>query len=188
KGGLIWLHERPADFSTSAAGAAAVVSVTWRAARHAGLNWREVNYLLLRRGPYVIAAGLDESVAAEPKILRGHFVDLFDATLRVQTEVRILPGTRYFLLDLDQARTGTAQLLAAACKTVPETGKPGELTYSVEGVEDTSSVMLLESPHCPKTVTLDGKALDNFDYSPEERLLWLHFTNRAVPRQLVITW
>ncbi|HEX7652581.1 MAG TPA: hypothetical protein VF607_03680, partial [Verrucomicrobiae bacterium] len=49
KGGLIWLHERPAQLSTSQAGADRIVAAAQLAARSAGLKWREKNYLLLRR-------------------------------------------------------------------------------------------------------------------------------------------
>jgi len=38
------------------------------------LAWRQTNHLLLRRGPYVIAAGLDESVEGAPKRLRGRLL------------------------------------------------------------------------------------------------------------------
>ena len=89
KGGLIWLRERPAEFSASAEGAAQVVAATQLAAEKAGLKWRETNYLLLRRGPYVIAAGLDESIAGEPRALQGRFVNLFDSELRVLNDVSI---------------------------------------------------------------------------------------------------
>ena len=44
-------------------------------------------------GPYLIAAGLDESVPdAAPVMLRGRFISLFDPTLAVVTEVALDPG------------------------------------------------------------------------------------------------
>jgi len=58
----------------------------------AGLSWRETNYLRLERGPYVIAAGLDESVGDAPKTLRGRFVNLFDPELNVRSEVVLAPA------------------------------------------------------------------------------------------------
>ena len=88
-GGLIWLRERPANFSTSAAGAERVVAAAKLAAQSVGLAWCEKNYLLLRRGPYVIASGLDESIAGEPRKLSGRFVNLFDASLTVRTNILI---------------------------------------------------------------------------------------------------
>jgi hypothetical protein len=188
KGGLIWLPERPADLTTNAAGAAQVVATAKLTADKAGLKWRETNYLLLRRGPYIIASGLDEPIAAKPRELRGRFVNLFDADLRVQNDISIEPGSRWFLLGLDAARTGKTQLLASACKALVKEQTPGRITFMVEGVGKTPAIMLLESPKAPRAVTLDGQQLTTFEYSDKERLLWIHFANEALPRMLTVQY
>jgi hypothetical protein len=186
KGGLIWLRERPAELSASAQGAAQVVAATKLAAEKAGLKWRETNYLLLRRGPYLIAAGLDESIDSKPHMLPGRFVNLFDSELRVQNDVSIAPGSRWFLLDLDAARTKRPHLLASACKTLPSGQTRDQISFTVEGVGGTPAIMLLESIKAPRAVTLDGEILTTFEYSAKERLLWIHFQNDVVPRELVV--
>jgi hypothetical protein len=188
KGGLIWLRERPVEFSASKDGAEQIVAATKLAVEKAGLKWRASNYLLLRRGPYVIAAGLDESIGGAPHALHGRFVNLFDSELRVLTDVAIAPGSRCFLLDLDDARTGRPHLLASACKALPKVQTTKQLSFTVEGVGDTSAVMLLESPKPPLTVTLNGKNLTTFEYSAKERLLWIHFENTVVPRELTVNF
>jgi hypothetical protein len=185
-GGLIWLHERPADFSTSAEGATQIVSAAKLAAQKKHLPWRETNYLLLRRGPYVIASGLDESFDASPRELNGHFVNLFDSELRVQKKISITPGSRWFLLDLDAARNGKTHLLASACKSVLETQAPDEISFAVEGVDGTPGMMLLETSKNPRSITLNGKSLNSFEYSAKDKLLWIHFENTAVPRELTV--
>jgi hypothetical protein len=186
KGGLIWLRERPAELSASAQGAAQVVAATKLAAEKAGLKWRETNYLLLRRGPYLIAAGLDESIDSKPHMLHGRFVNLFDSELRVQNDVSIAPGSRWFLLDLDTARTNRPHLLASACKALLRGQTRDQISFTVEGVGGTPATMLLESIKAPRAVTLDGEILTTFEYSAKERLLWIHFQNDVVPRELVV--
>ena len=52
---------------------------------------------MLPRGPYVIAADLDESVAGAPKELRGRFVNLFDPALRLRDAATLSPAARFFL-------------------------------------------------------------------------------------------
>ncbi|MGA2244788.1 MAG: hypothetical protein ABSH48_07315 [Verrucomicrobiota bacterium] len=186
QGGLIWLKERPADLTTSPAGADRVVAAAKLAAQQCGLKWRETNYLLLRRGKYVIASGLDESIGGEPHQLTGRFVSLFDSELRVQTGVSITPGSRHFLLDLDAAHLGRPHLLASACKALLEAQSRRELTFAVEGVEATPAVMLLESRRAPRAVTLDGRELTTFEYSAGDHLLWIHFPNRARRQDLTV--
>jgi hypothetical protein len=185
-GGLIWLQDRPADLTTSAEGAAKVIAVTKLAAKQTALKWRETNYLLLRRGPYVIAAGLDESIAAEAHELKGRFINLFDAELHVQNDIELSPGSRALLIDLDLARTGKPHLLASAGKALPNESSRNQISFTVEGIGGTPAIMLFESPKPPQAVTLDGKPLTTFEYSAKDRLLWIHFKNSVVPRELAV--
>jgi hypothetical protein len=188
QGGVIWLKERPVKFSTSAEGAAQIVEAAKLAAKNINLKWSEANYLSLRRGPYLIAAGMDESIEAEPHILHGRFVNLFDASLQVQNDIAIAPGTRWFLLDVDAAQTGEPHLLASACKSIVVEAKRDHINLNVKGVEHTPSVVLLESPEAPRAVTLGGQALTTFEYSSKEKLLWVHFENDSAPRDLNVSF
>jgi hypothetical protein len=155
-----------------------------QAAIHAKLNWRQTNYLLLRRGPYVIAAGLDESIPGQPKELRGRFADLFDPELRVRRGVTLAPGARFFLLDLDAAELKKARVLASACKALPLKKDIHSLTLAVEGVAGTPAIVLLSAPEPPRAVTLAGQPCGQCQYSASERLLWVRFPNESSPREL----
>jgi hypothetical protein len=188
KGGLIWLHERPARLSTSAEGAAQVVAATKLAASRIGLHWRETNYLLLRRGPYLIAAGLGESVEGNSHTLSGRFVNLFDAELRLQNDISITPGSRWFLLDLDAAHAGRPYLLASACKALLKAQTNNQISFTVEGVGDTPAIMLLDSGKAPQAVTLNGKNVTTFEYSTKEQLLWIRFQNNTAPQELAVQY
>jgi hypothetical protein len=186
QGQVLWLRKNPAQLAASAAGANEVVSLVQSAAKSAKLKWRETNSLLLRRGPYVIAAGLDESIAGDSKILRGHFVNLFDPELRALDTVQISPGSRFFLRDLDTAHGDEPQLLASACKALPEKSPGKSLHYRVEGVAETPAVMLFRVALPPKSVTLDGQSVEPVEYSKTSGLLWIRFANEAKPRTLVL--
>ena len=187
-GGLIWLHERPERYSASAAGAAQVVAAAKQAAQKIGLEWRERNYLMLRRGPYVVAAGLEESIANRPFILTGRFINLFDAQLGLLKKVTLNPGSRYLLIDLDALRTGKAHLLASACDAQLTVNQDKQINFTVEGIDQTQAILLLEAPREPKAITLNGKAVTQFEYSVPEKLLWIHFDNKAFPRELAVTF
>lgn len=185
KGGVIWMRANPAQLAQTAGGDVRVLDAVKQAAAQAGANWRETNYLLLRRGPYIVAAGLDESVRGEPKEIRGQFVNLFDAELRVQQEVRVTPGSRYLLLDLQRARTGAARVLASACKALPKKSDDHSLSFTVEGVADTPAIVMLYALNgAPKSVTLAGQPLNTTEYSAREHLLWIRFPNQSRPREL----
>jgi hypothetical protein len=186
RGQVIWLRKNPAQLAGSAAGAAQIVKLVQQAAKAAKLKWLETNSLLLRRGPYVIAAGLDESIAGAPKMLHGHFVNLFDPDLRVQENVTVNPGGRFFLRDLDTVGKNEPPLLAAACKALPVKSPDKSLSYLVEGVAQTPAVMLFRLSQAPLAVTLDGQPVEPFDFSKKDGLLWLRFPNEAKPRTLTL--
>lgn len=188
QGGVIWMRERPANLTTSAEGAARVVAAAQLAAGKIGLAWRDTNYLLLRRGPYVVAAGLDESIDGPAHALHGRFVNLFDHLLRVRSDVSLDPGTRWFLLDLDAANTGRPHLLAAACRAWPGEQSGDRVSYTVAGVGNTKAVVLLESPTVPKSVTLGGQTVTACDYDASQKLAWIHFDNEVDPRELVVQY
>jgi hypothetical protein len=162
------------------------VSAVKSAAAAAGLKWRETNYLLLRRGPYLIGAGLDESLPASPRELQGRFVNLFDAELRVRTSVTLAPAARLFLLDLDALKSEQPRVLASACKTVTVKASEAALAVAVEGVADTPAVVLVRSPKAPQSVTLAGQPLKDFESASANHLLWVRFTNESRPRELRI--
>lgn len=186
KGALIWMHERPAHCSASVEGGARVVAATKEAVKAAGLKWRETNYLLLRRGPYVIGAGMNESISSEAREVSGRFVNLFDPELRVRSGVSLAPGSRVFLLDLDEARTGKPHVLASACKALPKEETRSRVSYTVEGVGQTPAIVLLESPKAPRTVMLAGQPVPTFEYSAKDKLLWIRFENDVTPRELAV--
>jgi hypothetical protein len=185
KGGVIWLKQNPALLAASAEGDRQVVQAVETAGRRAGLKWRETNYLLLRRGPYVIASGLDESIDAPPKRLEGRFVNLLDPELRVRNSVELAPASRAFLLDLAALKLKQPQVLASACKALPV--KSGSLAWIIEGVAGTPGVLLAHMPRQPGSVQLDGNVLSSWEYSSEQKLLWVRFQNESRPRQLQIS-
>jgi hypothetical protein len=188
KGGIIWLHQRPVDFSLNKKGADKIVATARDAAKEIGVPWRETNYLLLRRGPFVIASGLDESIGGEPYELDGHFVNLFDSELSVQEKISLVPGAREFLVDLDLIPGHGPQLIAAGCRALLKHRLPHQVTYIVNGVGDTQAIMLLKVNAPPRSVTLDGQNLEDFDYSPKDKLLWIRFENIAQPQTLSVNF
>jgi hypothetical protein len=189
KGSVLWLRENPANLAASAEGDARLIEHVKQAASATRLKWRETHYLLLRRGPYIVAAGLDESVPGEPQELRGRFVNLFDPQLQVRNSIKLSPATRFFLLDLDSVKGGEPRVLASACKTLPtKESSAKQLSLVVEGVGGTPAVVLMHAPKPPREITLAGQSLKDSEYSAAEKLLWIRFTNEPKPRELMLTF
>jgi hypothetical protein len=133
----------------------------------------------------VIAAGVDESPTSGSKKLRGKFVNLFDSELRVQTELTLHPGSRYFLLDPEKTQGREPRVLAAACKVVEGNAKGDRLSYIVEGVGGTPAVVLLQiPPSAHPSIELAEGTIASLDLDSSEHLAWVRFTNESKPREL----
>jgi hypothetical protein len=181
------LKDNPARISADEHGDAIVVALAKEAVEQARLHWRETNYLLLRRGPYVVAAGLDETIAGEPKELRGKFVNLFDPELTVRDHVKLAAGSRFLLLDLAASSASELRVLASACKALPAKPEPGLFSLIVEGVAKTPAVLLVtSSSKKPHSISLNGKAIETYDYAGKDGLIRIRFENESFPRRLEI--
>jgi hypothetical protein len=179
-GGVAWLKRNPVEMAQNAENEDVLVATVKKRVQ----TWKESNYLLLRRGPYLIASGLDESVEGATKTIHGKFVNLFDSELRVQRQVAVSSASRMFLRDLDDSASRQARVLASACKMIPTK----ENTYMVEGIANTSAIVLLRSEKAPAKVTLDGKDISSVEFSDQDKLLWIKFPNEAKPRELSIKY
>jgi hypothetical protein len=114
-------------------------------------------------------------------------VSLFDSELEVLKEVTLSPGCRFVLLDLDRVPGSKPELLAAGGRTGPLGVAKNCLSLVVEGVADTSGIVLLGGiKRPPQSVALAGEDLKTFDYSRSEHLLWIRFRHEPNPRQLTV--
>jgi hypothetical protein len=186
KGAVMWVRETPVRFALSREADARLADIYRTAATRAGLQWTETAHLAIRRGPYVIGGGLDESIPGTPKVLKGRFVNLFDPELRVQRNVTLNPGARVFLLDLDAVSSRQPRLLASAAKALPRPASGHTRSWTVEGVGNTPAVFLFSASRAPKSVRLDQVAVDAVHFDPAEGLLHVRFPNESRPRILEI--
>ncbi|MGH9445941.1 MAG: hypothetical protein ACRD3O_09460, partial [Terriglobia bacterium] len=153
KGVVLWDSQSPAALSYQPQGSGQVANLSRTAAEAVGLAWQGSRTLVLRRGPYVIGAGLDTPAATStPQPLGGRYIDLFDSDLPILKEVAISPGQRFFLLDLEAYRSGEARVLAAACRISGEVASRNALRFRAKGIGGTEAVIRVALPRTPKSV------------------------------------
>lgn len=194
RGFVRWLRANPASLAADNAGDLQVARLAREAVERSGRTWHETAHLLLRRGPYVIAAGLDESITAPPKSVPGRFVNLFDPDLNLRIDPVLSAGDRWFLLDV--ATPGLAPgtnppvVLASSFKALPlpASSSPGRAAFAVEGVARTPAIGLLRLPGPPKRLTLADQPLSPLRYSEMDQLCWIRFENSSAPRTLVVEY
>jgi len=158
KGFVRVLEESPAGLTRREDGAQVVNAlVAEMVARQGsdGVRFQPQNYMMVRRGPYVIAAVLDESVSELPLVVQGPVVDLFDPGLPVVSQKVLRSGERALLYDLEWARKrfDHPKVVAAAGRVRGEAYKDRVLSFSVRGPVGVRGAARVTAPAAPKSVS-----------------------------------
>ena len=189
KGVLLYERLSPAALTYQKGGDDSLRTQVRSACAAVGLDYRETNHLVLRRGPYIVAAGLDESLESPSLELRGHFLDLFDARLPIIESVSLAPGSRHLLFDLDRPGVRVPAVLASACKTLGAGTTPdGTFRFYAEGPDKIEAVVCVRLLKAPKEVNIDEQSLsaDARSWDDRTRTLRIRFPNSAAGHWLTI--
>lgn len=185
-GRVIIARRHPAYYTRSAETAGEYRDLVEHAVELAGGQLHQRNFLELRRGPYVIAAVMDESVGGEPLALAGQFVDLLDPQLAVSNAVTVQPNQQAFLLDLDRTSSQRPLLLAAAGRVEEWSVDGRKLQYSITAPEGTPvrTRLLLES--APAAVAIDGQQVDTSHWDADSHTLLISHPGGPEPTQVTV--
>ena len=189
QGHLIFDTTSPAGLTRSLDGASQVIRLARRAAELSGVSFRETNHMILRRGPYIVGAGLDESIDNPEAKLPGRFVDLFDPNLAIVQDLAFLPGSRRLLLDIDKANpTGQPKVLAAAAKVSNPRFEEGVFSFDAAGPADTEAVVRVAFPREPVAVSASGlpePAAPAMTWDEPSKTVLIRFANAPAPGRQV---
>lgn len=172
---VLYDAESPAALSHENGGAQKVRDLCTTAAKSSGIEWQESPSLVLRRGPYLVAAVLPS--ASEPIELNGHFIPLFDPALPVVNHIVLRPNHRELLVDLDRLADERPCVASASGRVVGERREGGDLYFAVSGIEDTPCVVQVACGGKPISVTVGGKPVSEGDWSFGDGVLRLRFDN-----------
>jgi len=141
------LQESPAHVQLRHDGADDIIRLVKDLYERGGETFKTQHYFRLHRGPFVIASVLDESVIAEPLILKGHYVDLFSPGLAIIEEKTLQPNERCLLYDL--AWKPADRIVAASARVKRFQAENGAWRYTVRGPQGTRAVVRLQLPNIP---------------------------------------
>lgn len=146
------------------------------------------NNFTLERGPYTLAAVLDESVSTDPHVLKGCYIDLYDPTLPVLSEKRIEPGTQSLLYDVSKAGKAP-EIIAAASKAYDIKSGRHSFSFTAKSPSETINVSRILLPRKPKSVSVDGKeVLGETSWDEASRTCLLTFGNNPDGVEVDISW
>ncbi|WP_223808938.1 hypothetical protein [Rufibacter hautae] len=152
------------------------------------------NHFLLQRGPYDIAAVLDESVGDAPLRIQGPVVDLFDPALPVLPEKVVKPGQQAYLYNLTRLKSKKEPVVLCAASRVYEE-KKGKTAYSflTKSPSNTRNAMRMVLPAEPKTITLTdagGQKLTDVQtaWHKETNTYLVQFENDSKGIRVEVNW
>jgi hypothetical protein len=146
------------------------------------LTWKETDSLVLRRGPYLVAAGLDESMPdVKPYVLHGRYLNLFDPELAVLNTVTIAPRIRMLLLDLNSVKSTGLKVVAAACRVRDEKTDGKTLQFRAAGIGETNAIVQIAADRAPAEVLVGGQRLNPSKYDFSAGMLRVRFPNSVEP-------
>lgn len=172
KGALIYAAASPKSLTKDADGAHLTVSLAKQACKLAGVKWSESSSILLRRGPYVIAAGLDEAEGLPVRTIEGEFLDMFSPKLEVRRKVALGPSARVFLLDLAKANRRKPTVLASASKILGVEATADGIRFHSEGPGSTTCATRVALPKPPVSFSAeDAEATCEWDAESRTALM-----------------
>lgn len=146
------------------------------------IRWIPSNYFMIRRGPYVIASVMNESVHDHPLELTGCFVDLFDPRLPIVRRVAIQPGKQALLYDMEFDKAERSGVIAASSRIDNFTEDSRSISFTARGPR---SVLAAARIHCPAkpsrvamTVGGDDTTLP-FEWDEMTQTVLIRYENRA---------
>ncbi len=178
RGYVHFVSANPSQLQENADGADKVLDSVRALLRLRGQELETQNHLCIRRGPFVVAAVLDESVSEEPLRLDGPFIDLFDPALPIVTQCVLHPNERALLYDLIQPGPA-AGVLAAAARVKAERVGEGQLAFTLRGPEGTTGAARVRLPRPPTRVATSPDVHTQHEWDEATSTLWLSFPNRA---------
>ena len=196
KGKLYVIREEPKEFVLNANNDNiyfATVKKAYETAPNKG-KLETKNSLYLERGPYIIAAVMDESVSDEPLTLKGVFIDLFEPSLPILKEKTVRPGEQAFLYNIQQVKNRKKPaVLCGASRIYDEVSQKGFYSFTAKSPAETSNVSRVILPKKPKELKAlnpDGELMTDAEYLWDEtsKTCLLKFENNPDGITIEIKW
>ena len=142
------------------------------------------NHLTLERGPYLVAAVMDETPDMSPLRLEGTFIDLYDPSLPILDGASLPPRARKLLYDLDKRPKGAA-ILAEAGRSAGLRKTRNSLSYITKGPAGTINRSRVSLPQEPLSVEAEGCS---WTWDEDSKTILLEFPNTPEGVPVLFRW
>ena len=156
-----------------------------------GETWTYKNWICVKRGPYIPAAVLDESVSDEPVKLTGLFADMFDIRYKIITEKTIAPDGNALLFDFGAIEEETLRVIGTSARVLSLSTAQTSVSLTVKGTQDVRTYTRLRVPFAVKAA--EGKRKSGAavpigaEYDPQSRTVLLSYDGIAEELEITVS-
>lgn len=119
------------------------------------------NSYRLDRGPYTLAAVLDENADQKPLVIQGPLIDLYNPELPILQSKSIAPTQQAFLYRVTQTKgSKLPKVLAAASRVYDFKMQQSTISFSTKSPSNTNNVMRILLPAKPRKVAVKHQAAE----------------------------
>lgn len=189
-----WLQENPSSLARSKSGADMLRQTVQKAITLLsgdGSDWKPKHYYKIRRGPYWVAAVLEESISSDPLVIRGPVVDVFDPQLGVLTEVRLNPGQQALLYDVEAGRPSEdgVAVISASSRVEDLTRMSSGFRFIARGPANLKATARIYCPVKPVSATQDRTASVAWEWDSATRTVLLRYEHGKGNRsEIQVNW
>ncbi len=155
-----------------------------------GGTWNCKNAISVKRGPYIPAAVMDESVSAEPLRLSGLFADMFDIKYKILTEAVIAPDENALLFDLSAIETQTLRVIGTSARVLSLSAAEDRVSLTVKGTQDVRTYTRLRVPFAVSAAEGKRKTGESVrigaEYDPKSRTVLLSYDGIAEDLEITL--
>ncbi|MBC7566065.1 MAG: hypothetical protein H7223_03780 [Pedobacter sp.] len=196
KGAVHVLRKNPKEFVMEISGADVLLSTIKlayeRDAKAGLLNFK--NNLVVHRGPYDIVAVMDESVNAEPVVVKDLVIDLFDPQLPILNGKTVVSGAQAYLYNLSRVNNrAKPQVLATAARVYNEETTSNSYSFIAKSPINTLNSMRVLLPKAFKKVLATNAESGEIKelkamWDERSKTVYLGFPNNPEGVKIVIFW
>ncbi len=156
-------------------------------------KWITKNNFYVERGPYTVAAVMEEGINNEPLHIPGPVIDMFDPLLPILKEKVVNPGEQTLLYDLKRIKEkNNPQVLCTAARVYEEKKSTNSYSFIAKSPSGTNNAMRILLPAKPKTIIVkdrNGKQMEyKNEYDQATKTCLLQFVNSSDGVSVEIKW
>lgn len=141
------------------------------------------NHLIIERGPYTVAAVMDESINDEPLVITGLFCDMFSPDFEVITEKTLFPNDKAMLFDLSKSKS--YEIIGTSVRINSLVAYENKVQIFTGGAKMRTANIRIKLPFIPESATVDNEKVKlSFDEISSTALI--SFPNITGEREIII--